>query len=142
MKNNPTRNRERAKDWYKKNKVKKIPSYSFTGKFPLSGESGEGLSKKERQRKSEIWKDYKLSWANYINLYENQEGKCNLCLVELYIVSQGPSFVKSKMACVDHDHKTGKIRGLLCADCNKGLGNFKDNIISLRNAIEYLEKFY
>ena len=40
---------------------------------------------------------------------------------------------------VDHCHKTGKIRGLLCAHCNHGLGNFKDNIEIIKNAIKYLK---
>ena len=41
---------------------------------------------------------------------------------------------------VDHCHKTGKIRGLICDSCNVGLGRFKDNIDNLKNAIKYLEK--
>lgn len=40
---------------------------------------------------------------------------------------------------VDHDHKTGKVRGVLCAHCNPGLGHFRDSIRSLRLAIRYLE---
>ena len=40
---------------------------------------------------------------------------------------------------VDHDHKTGKVRGVLCAHCNPGLGHFRDSIKSLRLAIRYLE---
>lgn len=40
---------------------------------------------------------------------------------------------------VDHDHTTNKIRGLLCGNCNNGLGRFKDNIEFLENAIKYLK---
>lgn len=40
---------------------------------------------------------------------------------------------------VDHDHKTGQIRGLLCTNCNSGLGRFKDSPSDLRRAANYLE---
>lgn len=40
---------------------------------------------------------------------------------------------------MDHDHTTGKIRGLLCFGCNTGLGKFKDSIVILNKAINYLK---
>lgn len=39
---------------------------------------------------------------------------------------------------IDHDHLTGKFRGLLCHNCNIALGNFKDSVTILKNAINYL----
>ena len=42
--------------------------------------------------------------------------------------------------CIDHDHKTGKIRGLLCHYCNSGLGLLGDTIERVTNTIEYLTK--
>ena len=41
---------------------------------------------------------------------------------------------------IDHDHKSGKVRGVLCPRCNHGLGSFKDNVEYLTNAIQYLEQ--
>jgi len=42
---------------------------------------------------------------------------------------------------IDHDHKTGKVRGLLCKNCNKGIGLFYENINILEGAINYIKKY-
>ena len=46
----------------------------------------------------------------------------------------------TKRLCIDHDHGTGQVRGILCTACNFGLGAFKDNPIFLEAAIRYLRK--
>jgi len=46
-----------------------------------------------------------------------------------------------KRLCVDHDHVTGKIRGILCDNCNVGIGRLKDDIGLLYRAIDYLEEY-
>lgn len=77
-------------------------------------------------------KIYKLSPESYSTLWRLQEGCCLICSRPL---SQG------KLTHVDHDHKTGEVRGLLCGNCNQGLGNFRDNPQFLRSAADYLELF-
>jgi len=47
----------------------------------------------------------------------------------------------SKLTHLDHCHKTGRIRGVLCNNCNTGLGKFYDDIELLKTAINYLQKF-
>jgi hypothetical protein len=62
-----------------------------------------------------------------------QGGVCAICAGE-------PSMANSRDRClhVDHDHATGKIRGLLCNRCNRALGLFRDNAAVLSVAAEYL----
>lgn len=74
---------------------------------------------------------YGLSAEQYYEMYLNQDGKCAICGAEL---------PDENYLHVDHDKKTGEVRGLLCRDCNWGLGNFKDNPKNLQKAIEYLER--
>ncbi len=68
-------------------------------------------------------------------MWISQDGVCAICRrPETFITTgQGPCRLS-----VDHDHKTGKVRGLLCRDCNVGLGNFGDSGERLRNAAAYL----
>ena len=67
--------------------------------------------------------DNKLAW-HYIG-----KGKCLICRKEYKSLS------------VDHDHKTGKVRGLLCGNCNRALGLLYDNIKVSVNVTKYLKKF-
>lgn len=72
---------------------------------------------------------YGIEPDEYKVLYSNQDGKCAIC-------KQPPKSTRS--LCVDHDHKTGAVRGLLCDSCNGGIGLLGDSIIRLHEAIEYL----
>lgn len=69
---------------------------------------------------------YNLTEEQYGVMVLQQSNKCLICGDEVDLV-------------VDHDHSTGKIRGLLCHTCNIGLGMFKDNIENLERSIEYLK---
>jgi len=64
----------------------------------------------------------------YETLFKEQKGVCAIC-------NQVP---KNRKLSIDHDHKTRKIRGLLCGRCNIALGFFKDNIFLLQRALNYL----
>ena len=70
-------------------------------------------------------------------LANEQNHKCAIC-------NKSPVYGRHKYPrklAIDHNHKTGKIRGLLCRYCNLALGGFKDNIKLLKKAIEYLEEY-
>ena len=81
---------------------------------------------------------YGITEPDRKKMYIDQGGRCKICdmLLELGVTYLDDSF--NQRACVDHCHTTGKVRGILCQSCNGGLGLFKDNIDSLRNAIKYL----
>lgn len=84
---------------------------------------------KERSRKSALKNKYGLTQEDFQRLYESQDGKCAICL----------KLVGGTKINVDHCHKTGKVRGLLCWNCNIAIGYFKDNTNNLKNALKYLE---
>ncbi len=73
-----------------------------------------------------------VSHAEYDRLMQEQSGQCAICL--------RASGSEGKSLAVDHDHKTGRVRGLLCTKCNQAIGFFGDNSELLKRAIEYLKK--
>lgn len=82
-----------------------------------------------RARKSRIKRYYGITWEQRDGMVADQGGRCAIC--------RNP-FASSKDTHVDHCHATGTVRAILCYNCNSGLGNFKDDPIRLKAAIEYL----
>lgn len=78
---------------------------------------------------------YGISLATYLEMLEKQEGKCAICR------SVDPGRKGVDTFCIDHNHLTGEVRGLLCAKCNSGLGHFLDKPHNLEAALEYLKKY-
>jgi hypothetical protein len=71
--------------------------------------------------------------------FKKQKPMCKICGKTVYKAPEN-SKDKQNQAVIDHDHKTGKLRGLLCHQCNVGIGNFKDDIDRMLNAILYLSR--
>lgn len=90
----------------------------------------------DRARKIRI--RYKVTPLDIYRLYKLQRGRCAICGARGDVQELG--FKKYGPFCIDHDHKTGKVRGLLCSNCNKGLGMFRDCQKFLHAAIAYLIK--
>jgi len=84
---------------------------------------------------SNIKRRYGINYKEYEEILRQQEYKCALCGSYKYDVL-------NRRLGVDHNHKTGEVRGLLCNCCNRGLGNFKDSVELLTKAINYLVKFH
>jgi len=80
------------------------------------------------------YKRYKITEEEYNNMMIEQNGKCLIC---------GRNFDEiffPQNTHIDHDHKTGKVRALLCNNCNVILGNAFDNPLILISAIKYLQE--
>ena len=92
----------------------------------------------ENGRDQNLRKRYGIGVEEYKELFEKQNGNCAICGKHSSNV-----FTKGKAGfelCVDHCHETGKVRGLLCENCNTGLGKLQDNVEILRKAIDYLKE--
>jgi hypothetical protein len=94
------------------------------------------LTEKQRQRyradpelpeKRRMWK-YGLSPEAYAAILARQDGGCGACKRSDVVL------------CVDHDHETNEVRGLLCQKCNKGLGLFEDNADAMEGAAAYIRR--
>jgi hypothetical protein len=85
------------------------------------------------KRKNWLRKRYGIAPEHEEQLLKNQNWKCAIC-------QRSFENIGVKGTHVDHDHLNGLVRGLLCFNCNAGLGSFKDDPTRLRRAILYLEK--
>ena len=84
----------------------------------------------EKTKEYQFQTQYGIAYGDRDVMIASQDGKCMVCLNK---------FKNGKDSHVDHCHKTGKIRAILCAKCNPGLGYFDDDIEKLQRAIEYLK---
>lgn len=82
----------------------------------------------DRTREYALQYNYGLSLEAYDKLLEAQQGLCAICR---HSCPSGP-------LCVDHDHSTGAIRGLLCRKCNVGIGQLNDDPALVQAALDYL----
>ena len=83
----------------------------------------------DKAKNNELKKMFGITLKEYNEMLEKQNHTCAIC--------DGEEKFNGSLA-VDHCHSTGKIRGLLCTNCNRGIGHLKDSISNLQSAIEYL----
>lgn len=86
----------------------------------------------EYRRSYRLKLNFGMSVEEYDAMLLRQDGRCAIC-------GDLPDVLK-KPLCVDHDHATNKIRGLLCQRCNTGVGQLQDSVDNLKAAIKYLER--
>jgi hypothetical protein len=124
------------KECVKCKKLKNISSFSLT---PAKNPRGsckdcrctQNRGTESRSRKLQF--KYKITHEDYLNILETQNGVCLGCGVKAEEQYHG-------VLDVDHNHKTGKVRGLLCSTCNRLLGFAGDNVSVLLNLAAYLNK--
>ncbi len=86
------------------------------------------LEESRRKSRASYYKNnYGITEEDYLRMREAQNGRCAICRMTAGLLR------------VDHDHSTGLVRGLLCHNCNVGLGHFKDNIELIDSAKRYLD---
>ena len=88
---------------------------------------------RNRQRNKELRRarKYGVDAEEYAARLANQGYGCAICSTQLS---------NDKQQHLDHDHETGRTRGILCHACNVGLGHFKDSTELLKRALQYLER--
>lgn len=124
-KKNEYQRKQRTENREEHNRKSREYAREYKLKHPEWVEKQKHLSK-VYNRNRRLQQLYGISTEIYDQIFETQGGKCLICGEATELV-------------VDHDHNTGKVRGLLCNFCNVGLGNYLDNPELLKNAIRYLE---
>jgi len=129
---------KKNQEWHKKNPEasKKIKqTYIEKHREELRARSKAYYSKpaiKQAAKYAHVRRTYDLTPEQFNNLLAEQANLCKIC--------GQPDTSKRGVLHVDHCHKTGRVRGLLCFKCNIALGKFKDDPQLLRNALAYLEE--
>ncbi len=88
----------------------------------------------ESSRRAHLKRKYNITLEDYNKLLDKQNSVCAIC-------GRTEMNNANKVLCVDHNHNTGAIRGLLCGLCNSGIGHFQDDIILIRKSISYLKQY-
>ena len=93
-------------------------------------------SSKKSSRRNQLWSTYRMTLDEYDVLFKKQDYKCAICVTKENKVSHNDCNFS-----VDYCHETGKIRGLLCNQCNRALGMFQDSVDILETATTYLKSY-
>lgn len=108
---------------------------TYHGKFCSKECQQKSEPVSEGKRKYSLKSKFNITRKEYKRMLEAQKGVCFICgNKEVWKVNG-----KVKNLAVDHDHESGKIRGLLCQRCNQGLGHFQDDTDRMQSAINYLK---
>jgi hypothetical protein len=124
-------------DHFPKNKHRKTGRYPYCrycNREQVAKWRSENPDKARRAHRVAKLRKYGLTPEDYEVMLQSQDGRCAICGTD------EPGHVENRLFDVDHDHVTGKVRGLLCQHCNMGMGQFGDDSDRLRKAADYLER--
>ena len=113
-----------AKEW-RQQAENRIRDSAYRKKYRADPTKVERI--RELGRKSNRRQKYGLTEEAYEALLEAHDYQCAICF-------------GTEVLCVDHDHETGRVRGILCSRCNSGIGMLRDSLLLVQKASEYLEK--
>lgn len=128
----PEKYRRRARERYRRQRsviLEQVKAYQERNRDDVNERKRSRYRSQEPQarRESALRRLYGMSVADRLVMSTEQDDRCAIC-----------RRIPAKPLEVDHDHKTGVIRGLLCDRCNKGIGQFGDDPKILEAAIAYL----
>ena len=89
------------------------------------------------QRKAELVRNFGITLDTYNEMKDAQGGVCAICKQPETLSHKGTL----RSLAVDHNHKTGEVRGLLCGRCNRAIGSFKEDTEIMQSAVAYIENF-
>ena len=92
----------------------------------------------DRKRWGKVWLQYGIDKDEWYWMLKEQNYQCKICKKELKEREKGRG--KKSEICVDHDHKTMRVRGLLCVQCNLLIGHAKEDVSILNSAIIYVKE--
>lgn len=112
----------------------KCKSVKHVTDFAIARDTKDGFSARCKPCRKWIWTKHKydLSEMEYVSLLAAQDYECALC---------GRDIMTTDSHVIDHDHTTGVVRGILCRQCNIGLGAFGDDVDTMNKAIEYVTTY-
>ncbi len=93
---------------------------------------------REILRRSRLRTKYGIEFEDFLAMLDLQDWQCQICDKKLAVRIAGKR--KGNVACIDHDHETNKIRGILCSHCNRGIGLLGDNPLKLEKAAVYIRR--
>lgn len=124
------RARAKSREYYHKNREQRL---QYAREQRLRYPEGKFS---EYSRKSK----FGITQAQFERMLKDQDNKCPICMTPIRQIL-GEEFRKSRagLAVVDHCHETGRVRGLLCSNCNTGIGLLRDSAENMQRAYQYLK---